>query len=152
MTVVGDVSYLGHEFVNKRIVSGARVRRARLRRRAPKLERKGDELQARESRRARRRRRAAERRAAAGRRLALVTERPYVTIAAILGPAILLIVQRAADLSVFQLGAGYLVAWLLSEIIAGDILAGFAGASLGLLLNWYLLLRTRQLASDSLAT
>jgi|SRR5436190_1408867 len=78
---------------------------ARLRRRAPKLERKGDELQARESRRARRRRRAAERRAAAGRRLALVTERPYVTIAAILGPAILLIVQRAADLSVFQLGA-----------------------------------------------
>jgi membrane associated rhomboid family serine protease len=75
----------------------------RLRKRAPKLERRGDELQARESRRDRRRRRATERRA---RRpsLALATERPYVTIAAILVPAVLLVVQRAADLSVFQLG------------------------------------------------
>jgi membrane associated rhomboid family serine protease len=78
---------------------------ARLRRRAPKLERKGDELQARESRRTRRRRRAAERRAAARDRLAIATERPYVTVAAILGPAALVVVQRAADLSVFQLGA-----------------------------------------------
>ena len=77
----------------------------RLRKRAPKLERKGDELTARESRRSRRQRRAAERRAAARERLALATERPYVTIAAILGPAALLLLQRAAGLSVFQVGA-----------------------------------------------
>ena len=75
----------------------------RLRRRAPKLERRGDELLARESRRDRRRRRAAARRA---RRpaLRLAADRPYVTLAAILGPAILVVVQRAADLSVFRLG------------------------------------------------
>jgi membrane associated rhomboid family serine protease len=77
----------------------------RLRKRAPKLERKGDELTPHESRRARRRRLAAERRASARERLAAATERPYVTLAAILGPAILLLIQRAADLSVFQVGA-----------------------------------------------
>jgi membrane associated rhomboid family serine protease len=77
---------------------------ARLRRRAPKLERRGDELQARETRRARRRRRAAER--AASRDLPwLGTGRPYATIAAILAPAVLLVVQRASDLSAFDLGA-----------------------------------------------
>jgi membrane associated rhomboid family serine protease/DNA-directed RNA polymerase subunit RPC12/RpoP len=76
----------------------------RLRKRAPKLERRGDELQARETRRDRRRRRAAERRARAP-RLALAAERPYVTLAAILGPAVLLVVQRAADLSLASLGA-----------------------------------------------
>jgi membrane associated rhomboid family serine protease len=75
----------------------------RLRKRAPKLERRGDELQARETRRDRRRRRAAERRARAP-RLAFAAERPYVTLAAILGPAVLLVVQRAADLSLFDLG------------------------------------------------
>jgi membrane associated rhomboid family serine protease len=75
----------------------------RLRKRAPKLERRGDELQARETRRDRRRRRAAERRARAP-RLALAAERPYVTGAAILGPAVLLVVQRAADLSLSSLG------------------------------------------------
>src|SRR5436190_12033123 len=78
----------------------------RLRRRAPKLERAGDEIRVREGRRERRRKRAAARRQ---RRLAtqpwLATERPWVTIAAILGPAALLIVLRAADLSAFQLGA-----------------------------------------------
>src|SRR5207244_12925724 len=37
-------------------------------------------------------------------RLAFASERPYVTLAAILGPAALLVVQRAADLSVFRLG------------------------------------------------
>jgi membrane associated rhomboid family serine protease len=77
----------------------------RLRKRAPKLERRGDELTARETRRARRRRRAAERRAAAGERLAAAAGRPYVTLAAILGPAVLLLVQRSADLSLFQVGA-----------------------------------------------
>ena len=75
----------------------------RLRKRAPKLERRGDELQARETRRDRRRRRAAERRARAP-RLALAADRPYVTLAAILGPAVLLVVQRAADLSLSSLG------------------------------------------------
>jgi membrane associated rhomboid family serine protease len=76
----------------------------RLRKRAPKLERRGDELTARESRRARRRRRAAERRARRP-RLAFATERPYVTIAAILAPAVLLIVLRSADVSAYDLGA-----------------------------------------------
>src|SRR5947207_3615298 len=75
----------------------------RLRKRAPKLERRGVELQARESRRARRRRRASARRAR-GPRLAFASERPYLTIAAILAPAVVLIVQRAADLSVYQFG------------------------------------------------
>jgi membrane associated rhomboid family serine protease len=83
----------------------------RLRKRAPKLERRGDELQARETRRDRRRRRAAERQAHVGgghaagvARLAFAAERPYVTVAAILGPAALLVVQRAADLSLASLG------------------------------------------------
>jgi len=65
----------------------------RLRKRAPKLERRGDELLARETRGARRRP-----------LLAFAAERPYVTLAAIVGPAALLVVQRAADLSVFRLG------------------------------------------------
>ena len=75
----------------------------RLRKRAPKLERRGDELLARETRSARRQRRAAERRARRP-RLAFAADRPYVTLAAILGPAVLLVVQRAGDISVFQLG------------------------------------------------
>jgi membrane associated rhomboid family serine protease len=78
----------------------------RLRKRAPKLQRDGDEIRVREGRRERRRRKAAQRRE---RRLlgesGLVTERPYATLAAILGPAALLVVQRAADLSVFDVGA-----------------------------------------------
>ncbi|HXE99221.1 MAG TPA: zinc ribbon domain-containing protein [Solirubrobacterales bacterium] len=78
---------------------------ARLRKRAPKLERHGDELQARETRRTRRRRRAAERRARGPRLAFLAAERPYVTLAAILAPAALLVVQRAADLSLSSLGA-----------------------------------------------
>jgi membrane associated rhomboid family serine protease len=76
----------------------------RLRKRAPKLQRQGDQLTPRESRRERRRRRAAERRRA-GPRLAISTERPYATIAAIAAPSILLIVERASDLDPFQLGA-----------------------------------------------
>jgi membrane associated rhomboid family serine protease len=77
----------------------------RIRKRAPKLERRGDELTPRESRRAKRRRRAAERRAGAHERTAFASDRPYVTIAAILGPAILVLVQRSTDLSLFQVGA-----------------------------------------------
>jgi membrane associated rhomboid family serine protease len=75
----------------------------RLRKRAPKLERHGDELTAREGRRERRRRRAAERRAR--RAAAYASERPYATIAAIAAPAILLIVERASNLSTVDLGA-----------------------------------------------
>jgi membrane associated rhomboid family serine protease len=75
----------------------------RLRKRAPKLERRGDELQARETRRDRRRRRAAERQARAP-RLAFAAERPYATVAAILGPAALMVVQRAADIRLTSLG------------------------------------------------
>jgi membrane associated rhomboid family serine protease len=68
----------------------------RLRKRAPKLERRGDEITARE----RRRRLRAPRlpRIAAG-------DRPYVTFAAVLGPALLLLVQRAADLFPNEVGA-----------------------------------------------
>ena len=77
----------------------------RLRKRAPKLERRGDELTPRETRRAKRRRRAAERRAGARERTAFASDRPYVTIAAILAPALLVLVQRASDLSLFQVGA-----------------------------------------------
>jgi membrane associated rhomboid family serine protease len=68
----------------------------RLRKRAPKLERRGDEITARERRRRLRAPRLP--------RIA-VAERPYVTIAAILGPAILLLVQRAADLFPSEVGA-----------------------------------------------
>lgn len=77
----------------------------RLRKRAPRLERRGDELTPRESRRDRRRRLAAERRASTRERLAPGTARPYVTGAAIVGPAALLLVQRAADLRMLQVGA-----------------------------------------------
>jgi membrane associated rhomboid family serine protease len=82
----------------------------RLRRRAPKLERQGDELRARESRRDRRRRKTTERRLGRqldGRRapsVALSAERPYVTIAAILGPALLLVIARAAGWSTIDTG------------------------------------------------
>ena len=79
----------------------------RLRKRAPKLERRGDELTAREGRRARRRRERAERRERFGERAAALREgeRPYAVIAAVLGAALLVLVQRAADLSVVDLGA-----------------------------------------------
>jgi membrane associated rhomboid family serine protease len=86
----------------------------RLRRRAPKLERQGDELRARESMRTRRRRKLAERRLGRqidGRRglprIALASDRAYVTIAAILGPALLLVVMRAAGLSLIDVGVIY---------------------------------------------
>jgi membrane associated rhomboid family serine protease len=77
----------------------------RLRKRAPKLERRGDELTPHESRRAKRRRRAAERRASAGERIAFASGRPYVTIAAIVGPALLVLIQRTSNLSLFDAGA-----------------------------------------------
>jgi membrane associated rhomboid family serine protease len=76
----------------------------RLRKRAPKLERVGDELTAKETRRskrARRRQRAAAQRASRARAF----ERPWVTIAAVLVPAVLLIVERAGGLTPSDVGA-----------------------------------------------
>jgi membrane associated rhomboid family serine protease len=79
----------------------------RLRKRAPKLERRGDELQAQESRRDRKRRRRAERRdRLSSRRAALGEgERPIAVIVGIALPAVLVIVQRAADLPISDVGA-----------------------------------------------
>jgi membrane associated rhomboid family serine protease len=78
----------------------------RLRKRAPKLERQGDELTPRESRRQRRRRERAERRERRTRARILVGEgeRRYAVIAAVLLPALLVLVQRAGDLSVADVG------------------------------------------------
>ncbi|MDX6589500.1 MAG: hypothetical protein QOI84_774 [Solirubrobacterales bacterium] len=64
---------------------------ARLRKRAPKLERRGDGLEARRPRR-RRRRRLIPRRS----RFAVGVDRPYATLAVILASAILLLVQKAS--------------------------------------------------------
>jgi membrane associated rhomboid family serine protease len=75
---------------------------ARLRKRAPKLERRGDALEA-KSRRglaAGIRRLRLRRRAAPG-----GAWRPYATLAAILGPAVLLIVQKASGESLTTFGA-----------------------------------------------
>jgi membrane associated rhomboid family serine protease len=76
----------------------------RLRKRAPKLERVGDELTAKETRRARRARR---RQQAASRRAsrALAGERPWVTIVAVLVPAVLVVVERAGGLTPDDVGA-----------------------------------------------
>jgi membrane associated rhomboid family serine protease len=67
----------------------------RLRKRAPKLERVGDEVRVREDRRSRRRRKVAERRAARSVSIDLST-RPTATILVVLASAIVLIVDRAA--------------------------------------------------------
>jgi membrane associated rhomboid family serine protease len=75
----------------------------RLRKRAPKLERHGDELTPRETRRDRRRRKAAMR--APRERSMYDTDRPWVTIAALAIPAVALVVQRAAELTVVDMGA-----------------------------------------------
>lgn len=101
----------------------------RLRKRAPKLERVGDEVRVREGRRERRRRRAAERRSRATarrERLALATEYPVVTIAAIVGPATLLVTERATSLTVIDLGAlaGPLGEWwryLTASFVVDDV-------------------------------
>ena len=71
----------------------------RLRKRAPKLELRGDELAPQESRRSRRRQARAQRAERLG-------ERPYAVMAAILIPAILLLVRVASPaLNAFDLGA-----------------------------------------------
>jgi membrane associated rhomboid family serine protease len=76
----------------------------RLRKRAPKLERQGDELTPRESRRQRRRRARAERRERRAERGILVADRPYAVIAAVLAPALLVLVQRAGELPITDVG------------------------------------------------
>jgi membrane associated rhomboid family serine protease len=79
----------------------------RLRKRAPKLERRGDELQAQESRRDRKLRRRAERRDRLTQSRAELNEadRPYGVIVAIAVSALVVLVQRAADLPISDLGA-----------------------------------------------
>ena len=79
----------------------------RIRKRAPKLERRGDELTPRETRRGRRRRERAERRRRLGERAAAISagERPYAVIVAVLASALVVVVQRAADLPIDDLGA-----------------------------------------------
>jgi membrane associated rhomboid family serine protease len=69
----------------------------RLRKRAPKLERHGDEFMAKE-RKPRRRR-------APGKPRLGAMDRPYATLIAILGPAVLFLVQLAADLRIDEVGA-----------------------------------------------
>ncbi len=71
----------------------------RIRKRAPKLERRGDELAPRESRRRRRRRE----RGPSAPRIEL-GGRPYATIACVLIPAVLILVQRSGLLSFEDLG------------------------------------------------
>ncbi|MFL5871757.1 MAG: rhomboid family intramembrane serine protease [Solirubrobacterales bacterium] len=74
---------------------------ARLRKRAPKLERRGDALEAKPSRRRRRRRPRVGRSAGD----ALVSARPYATLSVILGSAVLVLVQRASDQPLSDFGA-----------------------------------------------
>ena len=84
----------------------------RLRKRAPKLERQGDEIVAQEPRSQKRRRKREERRAQragkpgrVSRAREFAAERPIVTLTAIVGPAALLLVQRAAGLNPADVGA-----------------------------------------------
>jgi membrane associated rhomboid family serine protease len=74
---------------------------ARLRKRAPKLERRGDAL---EALRPRRRRRRLMPRPGGGLRRLTVAERPYATLAAILGSAVLLLVQKATGNAIGSFG------------------------------------------------
>lgn len=71
----------------------------RLRKRAPKLELRGDEIAPRESRRARRR-------AARAKRIERLGERPYAVLLAIVAPAVLVLVRTASpSLTAESLGA-----------------------------------------------
>jgi membrane associated rhomboid family serine protease len=72
---------------------------ARLRKRAPKLERRGDALEAQQPRR--RRRRVPR---LGGGSFAVSTERPYATLTVILGSAILLLIQKATGYALGSFG------------------------------------------------
>lgn len=74
---------------------------ARLRKRAPKLERRGDGLEPKPRRRPARRLF----RIRMPKRDAVATERPYAVLAAILAPAVLLLVQQASGSALATLGA-----------------------------------------------
>lgn len=76
----------------------------RLRKRAPRLEREGDEIRVRESRRDKRRRLRRERAAERGAAVALGT-RPIATVGTLMIGAILLIVGRAVPLTLSEVGA-----------------------------------------------
>jgi membrane associated rhomboid family serine protease len=75
----------------------------RLRKRAPKLERVGDEVRLHEDRRARRRRKAAERRS--GRVSIDLSAKPYATLVVLAASALVLIVHLASSLTLSDLGA-----------------------------------------------
>ncbi|MQA74136.1 MAG: rhomboid family intramembrane serine protease [Solirubrobacterales bacterium] len=80
----------------------------RLRKRAPKLERVGDEVRVREDRRDRRRRRLAERRSRLAERREMtesLTARPVISILALAVPAVAVVVVRASNLTVVDLGS-----------------------------------------------
>jgi len=76
----------------------------RLRKRAPKLERVGDEVRVQEDRRTKRRRKVAERRAERSVSIELGT-RPVATFLVLAASAVLLIVVRAAGLALTEVGA-----------------------------------------------
>ncbi len=76
----------------------------RLRKRAPRLEREGDEIRVHEGRRAKRRRLRRERAAERGRSIAL-DARPLATGATLLVGAILIVLGRAIPLTAYELGA-----------------------------------------------
>ena len=75
----------------------------RLRKRAPRLEREGDEIRVRESRRDKRRRERRER--AQERRSIALASRPLATAITLLAGAVIIILGRAVPLSLDQLGA-----------------------------------------------
>lgn len=80
----------------------------RLRKRAPKLERVGDEVRVREGRADRRRRKAAERRGRLADRVAATQDlalRPLATIAVLLASAAMMVIEAASNLTVSDLGA-----------------------------------------------
>ncbi len=77
----------------------------RIRKRAPELERHGDELTARETREQRRLRRRQARRAKRSDRAEALAGRPYATIAAVLGSALVLLAVQAVDQPLTDFGA-----------------------------------------------
>jgi membrane associated rhomboid family serine protease len=87
----------------------------RLRKRAPKLERKGDELSAREPKRRRLRPRLPK---LSKSRVSVAADRPYATIALIVAPAILILVIRAMDRPLVDFGA---IAYPVSEGPLGQV-------------------------------
>jgi membrane associated rhomboid family serine protease len=115
----------------------------RLRKRAPRLERQGDEIRVRESRRDRRRREKREKRERRRPRIPAfdLADRPVGTIAVLAGMAVLMVVQRSANLTLLDVGAvfssgsadpwRYLTAPFVHDTIGFIIVIGVAIAILG---------------------